>query len=345
MTDVKKQLRKFDFTLNDKDDLLTHSDVKDFLTEEGFCKKWGFQKEKGTKCGTIHYQGRFNLEGNPKRIRELPQPFKEDYGLHIHYSPTSKGINKENFYNYVTKDTTRIDGPFTDNDVIKYIPKQYQNKIDKYRPFQITISEMCKQFNERGLCNVLYCKEGNTGKSTLAHTQRLFFGGIVLPSQNDAYRLSCTCMNLLSAKNIRSNVNIFFDLPRCMPEKKELRGLFAALEQISTGYIYDDRNKYKDWDFDTPNIWVFTNKMPKLNMLSEDRWRLWTLNDDLELIKYVEKCEIDSDDDNCFKLDTQDDDVVVITEESKLSQNYQPKVKKSKPITIFPTNIGELSFD
>ena len=322
---ANKQLRKFDFTLHDKDELLDHELIKEFLNEDNFCKKWGFQKEKGETTGGIHFQGRFNLQGNPKRIKELPQPFKDDYGLTIYYTMTSNGITKDNFYEYVCKDRTRIDGPWTNQDIINYIPKQYRNKMESYRPFQITINEMCKQFNDRGLCNVLYCPEGNTGKSTLAHTQRLFNNGIVLPSMNDAYRLSCTCMNILQSKNLRENVNIFFDLPRCMPEKKELRGLFGALEQISTGYIFDDRNKYKDWDFDTPNIWVFTNKMPKLNLLSDDRWRLWSLNDDLELIEYQENSDA-SDETEVFKLDDYNE-TSIITSEMKQSINYKSKPK------------------
>jgi len=327
--DLNKQLRKFDFTLHDKDSLLDIDDIKELLKE--IAKLWGFQQEQGEISDGLHFQGRLSLIGkSPKRIREMPQPFKDLYGLTIYYTPTSNGIKKSNFYEYVTKDRTRVAGPWTDADVISYIPKQYKNKMESYRPFQVTINNMCKTFNERGLCNVLYCPEGNSGKSTLAHTQRLFNNGIVLPSMNDAYRLSCTCMNILQSKNLRENVNIFFDLPRCMPEKKELRGLFGALEQISTGYIFDDRNKYKDWDFDTPNIWVFTNKMPNVSLLSQDRWRLWGLDDELNLIKYKEK-EIEiSDSDN---------------EENVTHAPIPPKLNNETVMTSFEKNSTLVTFD
>jgi hypothetical protein len=60
--------------------------------------------------------------------------------------------------------------------------------------------------------------------------------------------------------------------------KENLGGLFSAIETIKDGYVYDERNHFKEWWFDSPNIWVFTNSVPETDYLSKDRWVYWEVN-------------------------------------------------------------------
>lgn len=71
---------------------------------------------------------------------------------------------------------------------------------------------------------------------------------------------------------------MFFDMPRAMP-KQALHGLYTAIEQIKKGKVYDLRYHYKDWWFDSPQIWVFSNTMPDRSLLSADRWKVWTVHE------------------------------------------------------------------
>ena len=88
-------------------------------------------------------------------------------------------------------------------------------------------------------------------------------------------------------KKIRQSVPIFIDLPRAM-DKTRLYGIYTAIEQIKSGWVYDVRNSWKEWDFDSPHIWVTTNAAPDLEMLTIDRWNIWAITPDKELkeIKY-----------------------------------------------------------
>lgn len=244
-----------------------------------FCKSWCFQLEKGKEGGYEHFQGRFSLKTKSRKANHLNI-------VNAHFSPTTT-LNTNNF-DYVMKEDTRLEGPWTDKDEPAYVPIHYRGKMDTLRPFQKKIIEMIqdflKKYDDRGI-NLIYCPNGNKGKSTIAHLCRLFMRGIVLPPLNDADRLIYTACNICQSKNIRKSVPIFIDLPRAM-NKERLYGLYSAVEVIKQGYLCDTRNKYNDWDIDTPIIFVFTNIEPELNSLSKDRWNIWTINDQEELVEY-----------------------------------------------------------
>ena len=68
--------------------------------------------------------------------------------------------------------------------------------------------------------------------------------------------------------------------------KDRLNGIYTAIEQIKKGKLFDLRYKYKEYWIDAPQIWVFSNIEPDISMLSKDRWRLWAISDDKELVSY-----------------------------------------------------------
>lgn len=271
----------WDFTLNRKDcetdeQLISYlGGVKELLNEH--CKSWTFQLEKGSETGRLHFQGRVSFKTKTRN------PWCELNGYSFRWSPTCD-TNKDSTF-YVMKDETRIDGPWTDKDPSQYISSQYRNKLDTLRPFQKTIWDMCQKFDERKI-NYVYCAEGNKGKSIIAHLCRLHLGGLVMPPINDGDRLMYTAHNMMVAKNkTRKSIPVFFDLPRAM-NKERLYGLYSAIEVIKSGYLFDTRNHYKDYDVDSPNVWVFSNDEPDLSCLSKDRWVLWTITEDYQLANF-----------------------------------------------------------
>jgi hypothetical protein len=156
-------------------------------------------------------------------------------------------------------------------------------------PFQKFIFDSCKEdapFDDRYI-NLIFCPCGNKGKSTIAHLCRLLNRGITLPPINDHKKLIQACCNICTSKNVRKTIPIFFDLPRTM-NKDRLNGVYTAIEAIKQGYLVDTRyGKYQEWDMDCPHIWIFSNMEPELSMLSADRWKLWSINEQDELVKYV----------------------------------------------------------
>ncbi|AXH75489.1 MAG: replication-associated protein [Circoviridae sp.] len=261
----------YDFTLSCKmeDSVI---DIKKWLNM--MCKKWAFQKEEGDS-GYLHFQGRFSLKVK-KRLVEIKAPFK--WRLSI----TSK-CNCTNMF-YVTKEETRIEGPWTDEDKVVYIPVQYRKYVNNLLPFQKSILNMPVNWR---VVNLIIDTTGNNGKSVTAALGELLYNGVDLPFCNDGNMLIQTVCDIIEGQQERTPGPFFLDLPRAIP-KIHMAGYFTACEQIKKGKVWDCRYKYKSWWYDSPNVWVFTNKKPDLSYLSYDRWKLWEINENKELVEFIE---------------------------------------------------------
>lgn len=276
----------FRVTMND----LSYTDIIRGFKQ--IVKHYAFQLEESDK-GYKHFQGRISLikkrrNAEKHKLLELFKEWKPEY-LAI---TTNKEYLTTSF-SYVMKADTRIAGPWTDQDEPKeiYLPRQYrciQVETD-LRPFQQTIWNNTQNpdlFDSRSI-NLVYCERGNKGKSTIAHLCRLKANSIVIPAViNDAKELiQVACDMCMDSKN-RSPNTVFIDLPRAI-NKDRLYGLYSAIEVIKDGYLYDVRHHFKSWDIDSPHVWVFTNVMPDLGMLSLDRWKVWTIDEQETLVKYL----------------------------------------------------------
>ena len=84
---------------------------------------------------------------------------------------------------------------------------------------------------------------------------------------------------------------MFFDMPRAV-NKEKMHGMFTAIEQNKKGKVWDSRHSYKEWWYDSPRVWVFTNEFPNIRYLSMDRWRFWKIVDK-KLVKVEPPAEND----------------------------------------------------
>lgn len=258
---------------------------------KGIAKHFIFQLEEGD-TGYKHYQGRMSLikkrrNAEKHKILELFTDWKPEY-----LAITTGEEFQSTSFSYVMKKDTRIAGPWTDSDIPKeiYIPRQYRNinvETDLY-PFQQTIWNNTQNpdlFDSRSI-NLVYCECGNKGKSTIAHLCRIKANCMVIPAIiNDAKELVQTACDMCMDAKIRNPNTVFVDLPRAI-NKDRLYGLYSAIEVIKDGYLYDVRHHFKSWDIDSPHMWVFTNTLPDLGMLSLDRWNVWTIDKGGRLVHY-----------------------------------------------------------
>ena len=157
----------------------------------------------------------------------------------------------------------------------KYMPRQYRGKT--FYPWQRAVLDSRDDFNERYV-DCIIDKDGNNGKSTLASIVDLQGLGIDMPTVDEGNKLIQSLCNLLALKNSQSPGLVFFDMPRAQ-NKHQLTGLFTAIEQIKKGKVWDFRHRYTEWWFDSPRVWVFTNKQPDVSLLSVDRWQFWSIQD------------------------------------------------------------------
>jgi len=245
---------------------------------KGFSKKFVFQLEKGEKNGYLHYQGRLSLvkKCRPSTVLNL----FEDGSKPNWIRPTIKKEADKYRHNgdafYQMKEQTRVLGttPWSDKDEVIYIPRQIR-EIKQLRPFQQQIIDDAVNWDTRTI-NMVYCPEGNKGKSLLVGYCRAYKIGRALPPVNDYKDMMRMVCDMPTARMY------LIDMPRSI-NKDRLYQFYAGVESLKDGFAYDDRYHYKEKVFDCPNIWIFSNRLPDQKLLSKDRWKIWKINQDYEL--------------------------------------------------------------
>lgn len=249
----------WDFTIGDE--FTSTDDLKGLLKKH--CKMWAFQKEKGSNSEYLHYQGRLSLQ-TKMRLKQVKQLFgiKE-----AHWSVTSNE-NRDNCF-YVTKEDSRVEGPWTDKDQELYIPRQIRGI--SLLPWQQSIVDSAKEWDTRHI-NIIVDNRGNIGKTTVKTYIRAHQVGRFIPFVNDYKDMMRIVMDC-------PKVPLYIiDIPRAI-QKDKLYQFYAGIETLKDGYAFDDRYHFKDELFDCPVIWVFTNVAPQTTLLSADRWKFWQVRD------------------------------------------------------------------
>lgn len=249
-------------------DKYTKEQVEAWLIK--WCKKWCFQLEKGSKTGYMHYQLRCSLKVKSANMTMHLKPAR--------WSVTTKE-NRSNMFYVMKEDETKVMGPWTELDVPLYIPRQVREIMDNLYPWQISVRDKSKTWDNRHI-NIIYDSVGKHGKSTFATYMAVQRYARVLPYCNNYKDLMRMAMCLDESECY------IIDIPRGI-KKQELRGLFAAIEELKNGHCFDDRYEHKERYFDCPCIWIFSNKLPNPKYLSADRWKYYTINCNMELKRYV----------------------------------------------------------
>lgn len=255
----------FDFTISDEgwSEELINSIKK-------LSKKWGYQKEIGVRTGYVHWQGRISLY---KKLR-LDKLIKE-VSIKGKWSITSKECSSgESFYEYTTKEETRVEGPWTDRDVERYIPRQIR-EVETLYEWQNLVIEKIKHWDSRHI-DVIVDKQGCKGKSVLVGHCCCYGLARMIPPLNNFKELMCIAMGMPVSKAY------FIDMPRALDKTKQAE-FYSAVESIKDGHLWDNRYRYREKWIDSPNIWIFTNVPINKSLLSKDRWRVWKITEEKSL--------------------------------------------------------------
>ena len=78
------------------------------------------------------------------------------------------------------------------------------------------------------------------------------------------------------------------DMPRGM-KKDKMADFWSGIETVKNGVAFDKRNYAKKARFDRPQIFVFTNVLPKFELMSKDRWKIWEIQKDHSYLEKVPK--------------------------------------------------------
>jgi hypothetical protein len=245
---------------------------------EDNCSKWVFQKERGEETGFLHFQCRFTLK-NKTRWTNLRDRLHEELGIYgFHLTATSKNCIKKDEDYYVTKEKTRIEGPWKNEDTS--IPSFYRNATLK--PWQQEIVQEIEQYVTEGRqINLIVNTRGNEGKSFLSNYLRAHKKIYLIPPLDD-YK------DVMQYMMCRYNDDkaVFIDVPRGLSEKTG-KQFYSAIETIKGGFLYDTRYRGRDMIINPPCIYVFCNYFPNRNFLSWDRWNVRELRDGILVNSYL----------------------------------------------------------
>lgn len=246
------------------------------------CKKWTFQLERGEQRternpdGYLHHQCRVSFHKKAVRNSVVAMLLEELDNFKV--TPSSNNSQKGEAF-YCMKEQTRVDGPWTDRDVVmpalRTIKKMEECGL---KPWQNDLLWQVDKYDDRRI-HVIIDKSGNSGKTSLMKYVYVKKLGMLVPPMNCMEDLVQFCMNF-------PNKPLYvIDMPRSMP-KKHLASMYAGIETIKSGILYDKRYQGRFMLMDEPNVVVCTNVEPKSKYLSVDRWKLWTIVDE-ELVDYV----------------------------------------------------------
>ena len=265
------KLYKFDFTLSCEicDD---YSIIKKLLEE--FCKSGSFQKEESVN-GYLHYQGRISLKNKltiNQLVKATPVSLKG-----IHWSPTSNNCTDDD---YVTKEYTRHSGPWELHEVVPIKTKQLiEFETHELYPWQVKVRDSCLVYDDRTI-NMIYDPVGNIGKSIFCE----YLEWNDLAEEIPPFRLMDDIFQWVYSYH--SKKAYFIDLPRGM-KKDKLGDFYSGIEIIKNGVCYDKRYTGRKMRFTRPCIWIFSNMLPCFTLMSPDRWKVWTVNQEsMSLEKY-----------------------------------------------------------
>ena len=236
-------------------------------------KKWAFQLEVAPTTRRLHLQLRFSLKLK-QRLSGAKSVIPSNLAATAHLSPTSKEGSQNIFY--VTKEDSRFWGPFLDTGM--EMPRQLLPFTKQLLPWQDSMRSLLLHWDPRTI-HVVVNESGNLGKSIL-------MGLMVCRKEAVFVPLMSTYKDLMRAAMDQPKHGAYIvDIARAFQTGNEL---WAALETMKTGYVFDDRYTFKMEMIDSPGIVVFTNTMPPMSALSADRWAIWTIEDgQLKLIAGV----------------------------------------------------------
>ena len=255
-------------------------EMKEML--DNISNDWCYQIELGGKTKYLHYQGRICLK-DKHRLTALKKILPNSW----HLSNTSEKARKaKDPFAYCKKEDTRVSGPYMSKALKDALdaadpnaplprekwPKQIRH-IEEFYPWQQQIIDSAKEENfDARTVNVLIDTAGNHGKSSLKSVMAMMKIAQTIPYRND-YR---DVMRIVMSAPKR--VCYLVDLPRAL-KKEEMRQFVSGMETLKDGYAFDDRYKFQDMFFDSPCIWIFSNVIPDISLLTKGRWKIWEIED------------------------------------------------------------------
>lgn len=252
-----------------------HLEVVAALTP--IAKHFVFQKERCDKTQRIHWQVRLSLHKKKRASECIKYVIPQFPG---HWTVTTLAVHDNpNQFNYVMKADTRIEGPWSEKDVPAERPPETRMvkammshfEANSLYPYQQYCFDQSTEYNHRWI-DLFLDQTGHLGKSAFCEWLEYMGKAVEVPPLRDMQDLVGFVMDM------PESTCYMIDMPRGM-KKDKLAEFYAGIETMKNGYLYDKRYHGRKKRIERPRIFIFTNTVPVLDLLSADRWRIWHLQD------------------------------------------------------------------
>lgn len=201
---------------------------------------------------TPHLQCYFEYKGGT-RFSSIKKINKR---LHIEKTKRNRDVN----VNYCAKE----------NDFISNFPKhkmllKYKNIT--WKNWQQEILKIIETKPDERTIHWVYDPIGNCGKSFLTKYIYLKYNCLITNGKSQ----DTFCQVLEHVKQYEEIKICIIDTPRCVEEKYIS---YQSIEKIKDGLLYSGKYEGGIACFDSPHVIIFSNHMPMLNKMSEDRWNI-----------------------------------------------------------------------
>lgn len=170
------------------------------------------------------------------------------------------------------KNETRVAGPWADHRIY-----MGQDLITNLYPWQQEIKDRCDAEPDDRSINVLYNPGGSIGKSKFCKYMAYHFKAPVI-----GWARTGDILNLVSKMPDRHVY--LFDLARSRPKDWAKDDIPSAMEGIKNGLFMNTKYETSQVLMACPHIWMFCNTMPNLSSMSFDRWHIYRINSDRQLV-------------------------------------------------------------
>lgn len=251
------------FTLNESSENPLNEQAVDGMKKllRSICKSWTFQLEKAPSTGTLHFQGSIKLK-EKQRLTALKK-----HNARIHWEPTAAQDDSADLY--AQKDDTRVQGPWSDKNEPKYVPRQIRGQ--QLRGWQVELKDNLSLWDTRAI-HFVVDRNGGIGKSTFVTHMLVHHNAVLIPqSCENGKQMMEFAYSMIEDK--KSDIIFMLDIPRAVKKDKWSEWV-GCIESLKNGIIQETRYKGRQHIIDCPNIVVFANELPPSEMLTGDRWRV-----------------------------------------------------------------------
>ena len=288
--DFQNKKTLFDVTIFDNHRKYANANEVIDAAKRLFCK-FAFQLEECPTTKTRHWQFRGALidRATASQVKKtLAVEFPGNWSL------TSSAVHSDaRQFNYVMKEPTRVDGPWTDQDVPPP-PKQLTPQLELFinggyhkgeylppsrLPWHTQIMDEIRDFDMRSII-IVFDKQGNSQKSIFLEYMEFEELAFECPPFRNMEDMMQFCYSFDAQKTY------FIDMPRGM-KKDKLADFYSGIETLKNGVLWDKRYEGKKRRIARPNIVVYTNSLPVFELMSADRWKVLVMQPDKSLREYT----------------------------------------------------------